>query len=122
MNVPMRYTTSAPSRKNRRWRSSAKRVISPKAESDAAVAGFVATGSFVRVVLLSTWSLSGRFDLAAGSLDRRLRAFRHVHAFDSHSLREFTRGDDARAQRLLRNDVRGLERSQVDEVAGHFCK
>jgi len=31
INVPIRYTTSAPSRNNRRLRISAKRVMSPKA-------------------------------------------------------------------------------------------
>ncbi len=42
MNVPTRYTISAPNRKNSRWRNSAKRVISPKAESVAALADLVA--------------------------------------------------------------------------------
>ena len=45
MNVPVRYTINAPSKKNNRCRSSAKRVISPKADRDAAVAGLVATES-----------------------------------------------------------------------------
>src|SRR3954465_3492188 len=48
MNVPMRYTINAPNKKNNRWRSSAKRVISPKAESGVAVADLVATSSLVR--------------------------------------------------------------------------
>src|SRR5688500_5385833 len=83
MNVPVRYTINAPSKKNNRCRSSAKRVISPKADRDAAVAGLVATESLSLVIRLSHGSVADclllgslgsldRFDLAAGGFDRSL--------------------------------------------------
>src|ERR1700732_4699288 len=57
MNVPIRYTTSAPSRNHRRLRISAKRVMSPR----AAVGLVVAT-------VLSLESPAGRFKRALGAL------------------------------------------------------
>src|SRR3984885_13978626 len=60
MNVPIRYTTSAPSRNHRRLRISAKRVMSPRA----------AVGLVVATVLLSLETPAGRLDRALGALGR----------------------------------------------------
>src|SRR5687768_1091702 len=82
MNVPMRYTISAPNRKNRRCRSSAKRVISPRAASEAVLADLVATDSLL--------------DLAALALDGRARTLGDVHALHCHGAGHGAGRDDAR--------------------------
>src|ERR1700741_1558351 len=62
MNVPIRYTTSAPSRNHRRLRISAKRVMSPRA----------AVGLVLEVAtVLNLEAPAGRFDGALGALGRR---------------------------------------------------
>src|SRR6267378_749320 len=64
MNVPIRYTTSAPSRNHRRLRISAKRVMSPRA----------AVGLVLEVATCFSLNLetpAGRFDRALGALGRR---------------------------------------------------
>src|ERR1700678_4794721 len=60
MNVPIRYTTSAPSRNQRRLRISAKRVMSPRA----------AVGWVVATALLNLETPAGRLDRALGALGR----------------------------------------------------
>src|SRR5580692_11254798 len=63
MKVPIRYTTSAPSRNHRRLRISAKRVMSPR----------VAVGLVLEVAtcfLLDLETPAGRFDRALGALRR----------------------------------------------------
>src|ERR1700678_2608711 len=60
MNVPIRYTTSAPSRNQRRLRISAKRVMSPRA----------AVGLVVATALLNLETPAGRLDRALGALGR----------------------------------------------------
>ena len=113
MNVPMRYTINAPSKKNNRCRSSAKRVISPKADRDAAVAGLVATeslsfgGSFQASAncLLSSRDV---LDLAASGFDRRLGALGQVHTLDRHRAADAAGRNDTSAIGLRRDHVRGL--------------
>src|ERR1700722_3645034 len=63
MNVPIRYTTSAPSRNHRRLRISAKRVMSPRA----------AVGLVVAMALLNLEPPAGRLDRALGALRRGAR-------------------------------------------------
>src|SRR5688572_4010741 len=126
MNVPMRYTISAPSKKNNRCRSSAKRVISPKADRDAAVAGLVATESLSfsdslqsverqGCLLLSSLGSFNRFDLAAGSFDCRLGTLGQMHALDGHRAADAARGHDASAQRKCRDDIGRLQRIQIND-------
>ncbi len=84
MNVPMRYTINAPSKKNSRCRSSAKRVISPNADRDAAVARFAwprRSWSFLVEYCraeMPTYSDRDRFDLAAGAFDSSACALRQA--------------------------------------------
>src|SRR3979411_2108483 len=62
MKVPIRYTTSAPSRNQRRLRISAKRVMSPRA-----AVGLVLE---VATLLLDLETPAGRLDRALGALGR----------------------------------------------------
>src|SRR5277367_1725832 len=90
MKVPMRYTTSAPSRKNRRLRISAKRVMSPRA----------AVGLVVAMLPL-------RRETAAGCLDRALRALgrRDTQVLDGVRLGDFAGQDDLHELGTFRDQI-----------------
>src|SRR5262245_36235876 len=63
-----------------------------------------------------------RLDLAAGALDSCACALGDVHALDGYSAGNGAGRDDARPLGLLMNQIRGLQRREIDEVALDFCK
>src|SRR5277367_1720060 len=99
MNVPIRYTTSAPSRNHRRLRISAKRVMSPR----AAVGLLAAT-------VLDLETPAGRFDRALGALGRRDHLVLH-----GVGLGDLAGQNDLYDFRAFRNQVRLDQSGQ-----GHF--
>src|SRR5215472_2811055 len=83
MNVPMRYTTSAPIRKKMRLRISPKRAASLKA-----AAGLLEVVIAMPVLVRVRPSV---LDPAASGLDRRARTLGGGHALERHRLLELTR-------------------------------
>src|SRR5882672_1019319 len=90
MKVPMRYTTSAPSRNHRRLRISAKRVMSPKA----------AVGLVVATLVLRLEASAGRFDRALGALGGR-----YTHVLDGKGLGDLAGQDDLHEFGVFRDQV-----------------
>src|SRR3984957_14902538 len=99
MNVPIRYTTRAPSRNHRRLRISAKRVMSPRA----------AVGLVVATAFLNLEAPAGRLDRALGTLGRRDRL-----VLDDVGLGDRARNDDLHELRGLGHQIRFDQARQGD--------
>src|SRR5260370_49792 len=96
MNVPIRYTTRAPSRNHKRLRISAKRVMSPRA----------AVGLVLEVAtFLDLETPAGRFDRALGALGRGDHLI-----LDDVGLGDRTGQDDLHELGAFRDEV-GLDQS-----------
>src|SRR5580698_603267 len=109
MKVPIRYTTSAPSRNHRRLRISAKRVMSPR----AAVGLLAAT-------VLDLETPAGRFDRALGTLGRRdglvldgIRLGNRARNDDFHQFRGF--GNQIRFDQAGQGNFAALDSHQVSQ-------
>src|SRR5665213_14495 len=102
MNVPIRYTTSAPKRNHSRWRISAKRAISPRA---AGLVLDVATGLF-----LSLETPAGRLDRTLGALGRG----NHL-ILDDVRLGDLSRQDDLHEFRAFGHQV-GLDQARQRHI------
>src|SRR3569832_1978390 len=97
--APIRKTINAPSTNSKRCLSSAHFVISPRG---------LAMGIEARALTLRS---------TAGCLDGRPRTLGHRDAPQIHFARQFAGQDDLGALRLLRHDVRRLQRQQIDDIA-----
>src|SRR5580658_1993637 len=98
MKVPIRYTTSAPTRNSRRLRMSPRRPASA-----SAAAGFWKAELATSVL-----------DLAAGRRDGRARALGDPDTLERHGLLELARQHDLGLFSPRVHDAGALEHSQVD--------
>src|SRR5690606_41649242 len=66
--------------------------------------------------------LPSLFNLAAGLFNRRTRTLSNLHALQRNGLVDFTGRDDLYLFGLLTDDIRRLQRQDVDHVSVHLSQ